>query len=87
MLTQIFSVSTLVKQSQNLTGIRTIKTSDASELRSQLIQRQQTNEQALVEITKELYALQSQKEEIDLRLQTTGKKLKYLRAIEDGNRE
>ena len=72
---------------KNLTGLKDIESEDAAELKNQILKRQQANELALVEITKELYALQSQKEEIDLRLQTTGKKLKYLRAIDDDNRE
>ncbi len=72
---------------QNLTGLKDIKSPNAAELKNQLLKRQQTNEQALVEITKELYALQSQIEEIDIRIQSTSKKLKYQRAIDDGVRE
>ena len=72
---------------QNLTGLKDIESPNAAELKNQLLKRQQTNEQALVEITKELYALQSQIEEIDIRIQSTSKKLKYQRAIDDGVRE
>ena len=49
---------------------------------SQLIKRQQSNEQALVKITSELYELQAQLENTDMRLQETGKKLNYQRPIE-----
>ena len=64
---------------QNLTGLKAIKTEDASQLKNQIIKRQQTNEQALVEITGELYELQVQKGEIELRMKEYARTLEYVR--------
>lgn len=67
---------------QTLAGLKEIETEDAKVLKSQLIKRQQSNEQALVKITSELYELQAELENTDMRLQETGKKLNYQRPIE-----
>ncbi len=64
-----------------LKGLKDIESEDAAELKSQLIKRQQTNEQALVDITKELYALQAQVKDLELRLQTTSIRLQYQRPL------
>ena len=60
-----------------LGGLKEIESEDAAELKAQLIQRQQVNEQQLVNITKELYELHTEQEETELRLQTGRKILHY----------
>lgn len=65
--------------SNTLAGLKDIKTSNADALRNQLMNRQKTNEKALVDITTELYGLQVEKSEIDLRLQSSIKALNYIR--------
>ena len=62
-----------------LLGLKDIKTSSADALRNQLMQRQKSNEKALVDITTELYNLQVEKGEIDLRMQTYAQTLNYTR--------
>ncbi len=66
---------------QTLSGLKDIKTSNADSLKNQLMQRQKSNEKALVDITGELYNLQVQKGEIDLRMQTYAQTLNYLREL------
>ncbi len=64
---------------QTLAGLKDIKTSNADSLKNQLMQRQKSNDKALVDITTELYNLQVEKGEIDLRMQTYAQTLNYLR--------
>ena len=54
--------------SETLRDLKDIKSSGADSLKSQLMKRQKDNEKALVDITTELYALQVQKGEIELRM-------------------
>lgn len=65
--------------SQTLAGLKDIKTSNADSLRNQLMARQKSNEQALVQITGELYELQVQKGEIELRMKEYARTLEYVR--------
>ena len=65
--------------SQTLAGLKDIKTSNADALKNQLMSRQKSNEKSLVDITTDLYSLQVEKSEIELRLQTTAKSLNYKR--------
>ena len=66
---------------QTLAGLKDIKTSNADSLKNQLMQRQKSNEKALVDITSELYNLQVEKGEIDLRMQTYAQTLNYMREL------
>ncbi len=66
---------------QTLAGLKDIKTSNADSLKNQLMQRQKSNEKALVDITTELYTLQVEKGEIDLRMQTYAQTLNYMRQL------
>jgi len=65
--------------SNTLAGLKDIKTSNADALRNQLMTRQKDNEKALVDITTELYGLQVEKSEIELRIQSNTKQLNYNR--------
>ncbi|MBO4351236.1 MAG: hypothetical protein J6A01_09870 [Proteobacteria bacterium] len=65
--------------SQTLAGLKDIKTSNADSLRNQLMARQKSNEQTLVEITGELYELQVKKGEIELRMKEYARTLEYVR--------
>ena len=65
--------------SRTLAGLKDIKTANATSLRNQLMARQKTNEQSLVEITGELYELQVQKGEIELRIKEYARTLEYVR--------
>ncbi len=62
-----------------LAGLKDIKTPNANALRRQLVSRQQSNEKALVEITTELYALQVEKGELELKMQTYVSTMEYSR--------
>ena len=64
---------------KTLEGIKDVSTENAETLRNQIIQRQQNNEQARVEITSQLYELQRENGEIDLRMQAVAQRLKYRR--------
>ena len=66
---------------QTLAGLKDIKTSNADSLKNQLMQRQKSNDKALVDITTELYNLQVEKGEIDLRMQTYAQTLNYMRQL------
>lgn len=54
--------------SETLRGLKDIKSSGADSLKSQLMKRQKDNDKKMVDITTELYALQVQKGEIELRM-------------------
>ena len=64
--------------SETLRGLKDIKSSGADSLKSQLMKRQKDNDKTLVDITTELYSLQVQKGEIELRMKEY-ETLKYQR--------
>lgn len=65
--------------SQTLSGLQKINSSNAAKLKNQIITRQRANEQKLVEITGDIYDIQVQNGDIQLRMQEYLKDLNYTR--------
>ena len=64
---------------QKLAELKNINSADAKALKSQMLQRVESNEKVLVEITAEIYALQNEREKIEGRMQDIRQTLKYIR--------
>lgn len=67
--------------SNTLHSLEKIRTANAESLKRQLVARQQTNERALVNITTDLYTLQVEKGEAELRIQTNLQNFEYTRNL------